>query len=173
MATRMNPYPNGPGQTSGRSDGSRTMTIHDVPTGEQGGEGGSGSGGAGGEASSDGGVLRLRGGGGNTRRVVWSSETVDNEGMGKKKSKSESTEIRALKGNIREILTVALHPSFPPQSAASSTRGGNSMNRQMTRLAPNLTPRYRVCRHLIPMTTSTHQDHCATKEHYSQEWSYS
>ncbi|WOO81188.1 Type 1 phosphatases regulator YPI1 [Vanrija pseudolonga] len=33
------------------------------------------------------GVLRLRGGPVRRQRVVWSSETVDNEGMGKKKSK--------------------------------------------------------------------------------------
>jgi hypothetical protein len=102
MATRMNPYPTGPGQTSGRSDGSRTMTMHDVPTGEQGGEGDSGSGGAGGEGSSDGGVLRLRGGG-NTRRVVWSSETVDNEGMGKKKSKSMSASKNDMKINVDSL----------------------------------------------------------------------
>lgn len=40
-------------------------------------------------AASPSGVLRLRGGG-NTRHVVWTDETVDNEGMGKKKSKSAS-----------------------------------------------------------------------------------
>lgn len=70
------------------------MTIHDVPTPEQGGSSsgpGRGTGDDEGEGSNAG-VLRLRGGGGNTRRVVWSSETVDNEGMGKKKSKSGSLE---------------------------------------------------------------------------------
>ena len=36
------------------------------------------------------GVLRLRGGPNQRQKVVWSDETVDNEGMGKKKSKSKS-----------------------------------------------------------------------------------
>jgi len=35
------------------------------------------------------GVLKLRGGPARRQRVMWSDETVDNEGMGKKKSKSE------------------------------------------------------------------------------------
>ena len=35
------------------------------------------------------GVLRLRGGPIRRQRVMWTEETVDNEGMGKKKSKSE------------------------------------------------------------------------------------
>ncbi|GMK55227.1 hypothetical protein CspeluHIS016_0202830 [Cutaneotrichosporon spelunceum] len=39
------------------------------------------------ETPSSVGVLRLRGGPGRRQRVVWTSDTVDNEGMGKKKSK--------------------------------------------------------------------------------------
>lgn len=35
------------------------------------------------------GVLRLRGGHSSARRVVWTDDTVDNEGLGRKKSKSE------------------------------------------------------------------------------------
>lgn len=35
------------------------------------------------------GVLHLRGGPTRRQRVMWTSDTVDNEGMGKKKSKSE------------------------------------------------------------------------------------
>jgi hypothetical protein len=35
------------------------------------------------------GVLKLRGGPSRRQRVVWTDETVDNEGMGKKKSKSK------------------------------------------------------------------------------------
>lgn len=35
-------------------------------------------------------VLHLRAGPSTERRVVWTEETVDNEGLGKKKSKSES-----------------------------------------------------------------------------------
>lgn len=36
------------------------------------------------------GVLRLRGGPVRRQRVVWADEVVDNEGMGKKSSKSKS-----------------------------------------------------------------------------------
>lgn len=85
-----------PGHTAGPTDGSRTITIHDVPTGEQGGssdEAGSSSGRGGA------GVLRLRGAANPSRRVVWQEGTVDNEGMGRKKSKSELETLR--KGNIR------------------------------------------------------------------------
>lgn len=90
ITTRMNAYPTRPGQTAGTADGSRTITIHEVPTGQESRrrrlddeeEDGEES------CSTEAGVLRLRGGG-NTRRVVWTEETIDNEGMGKKKSKSE------------------------------------------------------------------------------------
>jgi len=43
-----------------------------------------------GEPSESVGVLKLRGGPSRRQRVVWSEGTVDNEGMGKKKSKSAS-----------------------------------------------------------------------------------
>lgn len=73
--------------TEGRSDGSRTQTIHDVPTtGEGGALAGPSTGGAQSEPQ---GVLRLRGGHSSARRVVWTEDTVDNEGLGRKKSKSE------------------------------------------------------------------------------------
>ncbi|BEI93339.1 uncharacterized protein CcaverHIS019_0509670 [Cutaneotrichosporon cavernicola] len=42
---------------------------------------------SGSETPSSVGVLRLRGAPGRRQRVVWTSDTVDNEGMGKKKSK--------------------------------------------------------------------------------------
>ncbi|KDN47365.1 hypothetical protein K437DRAFT_246103 [Tilletiaria anomala UBC 951] len=72
------------------SHGSRTMTINETPTSEQENDNGEGSSqgptvgrlilrGAGGEA----GRIRPRSG----RRVVWTEGTIDNEGMGKKKSK--------------------------------------------------------------------------------------
>jgi protein phosphatase 1 regulatory subunit 11 len=64
--------------TSAPSDGSRTMTIESLAF----------------DTPSDGneivGVLRLRGGPRrNRQRVVWGEDVVDNEGCGKKKSKSE------------------------------------------------------------------------------------
>jgi protein phosphatase 1 regulatory subunit 11 len=40
-------------------------------------------------STSSAGVLRLRGGPTRRQHVAWSTDTVDNEGMGKKKSKSE------------------------------------------------------------------------------------
>jgi protein phosphatase 1 regulatory subunit 11 len=86
----MNRTAHRPGHLSGRTDGSRTLTIHDVPTPEGGDDtGGVGQGGAGPSSIPDG-VLRLRGAGNpSSRRVVWSDDTVDNEHMGKKSSKSE------------------------------------------------------------------------------------
>lgn len=76
------------------SHGSRTMTIDQTPAANNGAEG------AGNDSPM--GVLRLRGhrlseanadaGSGTTtqrgRRVAWSEDTVDNEGLGKKKTKS-------------------------------------------------------------------------------------
>jgi len=63
------------------SDGSRTITIRDSQPREEGDEGGSHD-----SSSNEVGRLTLRGG--RTRpRVVWSEDTVDNEGAGKKSSK--------------------------------------------------------------------------------------
>ncbi|CAO1638571.1 unnamed protein product [Sympodiomycopsis kandeliae] len=77
-------------RTTGASDGSRTITIHDVPTPE-GGDGDAGAGSSQGPGTIDG-VLRLRGARSqheeqDRRRVVWTDDTIDNEGIGKKKSK--------------------------------------------------------------------------------------
>lgn len=69
-----------PGHTAPANDGSRTVTIHGSQTPEAG------------PSSQPDGVLRLRGDAGantSSRRVVWTEDTIDNEGMGKKKSKSE------------------------------------------------------------------------------------
>lgn len=75
-----------PGQADEASSGSRTVTVHDVPSRrEERQQAQSSEDDA--QQQPSAGLLRLRGGG-NTRRVVWSEETVDNEGMGKKKSKS-------------------------------------------------------------------------------------
>jgi protein phosphatase 1 regulatory subunit 11 len=78
------------GNTSNPSHGSRTLTISDAQPREEGGpsrDAGSGAG------PSDPGVigsLNLRGGEGGGRRVMWTDDTVDNEGAGRKKSKSTS-----------------------------------------------------------------------------------
>lgn len=63
------------------------------------------------------GVLRLRGGPVRRNHVAWSSETVDNEGLGKKKSKSEPSQFA--------MLTV--------QSVAYITSRGNSTNPRPSR----------------------------------------
>lgn len=81
MATRPRP-----GQTAAGTYASRTLTIHETPTPEAGGDDDQGGGDQGDREHA---ILRLRGGNLNQRRVVWTEETVDNEGMGRKKSKSE------------------------------------------------------------------------------------
>ncbi|KZS92529.1 hypothetical protein SISNIDRAFT_117348 [Sistotremastrum niveocremeum HHB9708] len=70
-------------QTSAPSDGSRTITVHEFEQGNGGPEGASGSSGP------SVGVLRLRGHASRRQgpRVAWKAEVIDNEGMGKKKSK--------------------------------------------------------------------------------------
>jgi protein phosphatase 1 regulatory subunit 11 len=62
--------------------GSRTLTQTATPAR------GAGEDTNNGEPSEPVGVLKLRGGPSRRQKVVWSEETVDNEGMGKKKSKS-------------------------------------------------------------------------------------
>ena len=65
---------------------SRTMTISPTPDNNESGPSRSDHG-----RESSIGVLKLRGGPVRRQRVMWSDETIDNEGMGKKKSKSESS----------------------------------------------------------------------------------
>lgn len=67
--------------------GSRTQTITPTPALEAGTEAGPSRPSA---VVPPTGVLKLRGGTGRKAKVVWSEEVVDNEGMGRKKSKSES-----------------------------------------------------------------------------------
>lgn len=74
LATR-----NGP-STSAPGDGSRTITITPTPSGEEGAEGSS---------SGTVGTLRLEPKKKASPRVAWDEGVVDNEGCGKKKSKSE------------------------------------------------------------------------------------
>ncbi|GAA5981559.1 hypothetical protein JCM11641_004097 [Rhodosporidiobolus odoratus] len=81
MATAFGP------RTSAASHGSRTMTITSTPSGENTGSdptSGANEAGPSGEVV---GVLRLRGRGPAGPRVQWTDETVDNEGLGRKKSK--------------------------------------------------------------------------------------
>lgn len=68
------------------------------------------------------GVLRLRGGPTVRRpRVNWSAETIDNEGMGRKKSKSECGAVRVLSTQASVADTLGYF-----QSAASTTSHGVS-----------------------------------------------
>lgn len=71
------------GRLAGPSSGSQTITVDQADVSREG------------QADSAAdvgpvGVLHLRATAGTSRHVVWSEETIDNEGMGKKKSKSES-----------------------------------------------------------------------------------
>ena len=90
LNTRMRP------STGTPNDGSRTITIRDSQPREEGDESaddvnadGVDQTGRNGRDGRDVGVLRLRGGPSNQPRVSWKEDVVDNEGMGKKKSKSE------------------------------------------------------------------------------------
>ncbi|EIM91611.1 uncharacterized protein STEHIDRAFT_118634 [Stereum hirsutum FP-91666 SS1] len=81
------PATRGGPSTSAPGDGSRTMLVTDsqprpegAGTGDDAGDHGSGDG-------TTAGRLRLRGAAGTRPRVAWVEDTVDNEGMGKKKTK--------------------------------------------------------------------------------------
>jgi protein phosphatase 1 regulatory subunit 11 len=82
LSTRRNPG------TRGAADGSRTLTLRDDQPREDDGAGAPGAGPSG--TAPDDGVLHLRGGphAARPRRVMWTEDTVDNEGAGRKKSKS-------------------------------------------------------------------------------------
>lgn len=74
LQTRRGPATSAPG------DGSRTITIHDSqpveePSGDSGGDGSQPT-------------LQLRGGPRSKGKVAWDADVVDNEGCGRKKSKS-------------------------------------------------------------------------------------
>jgi len=69
--------------TSAPTDGSRTIVIHDSQPREDDDAEGSGADGEEHEV----GVLALRGGPRSRQRVAWTEDVIDNEGMGKKKSK--------------------------------------------------------------------------------------
>ncbi|THH10885.1 hypothetical protein EW145_g1038 [Phellinidium pouzarii] len=75
--------------TAAPSGGSRTMILHDSQPREEGIPDAAGNEHASGDdAGRVQSVLRLRGGPRATPRVAWTEDVVDNEGMGKKKSKS-------------------------------------------------------------------------------------
>jgi protein phosphatase 1 regulatory subunit 11 len=68
--------------------GSRTMTIHPEELAEE--QGSASSGEANDSSTQPVGTLKLRGGGGQSsnRKVKWDDDVIDNEGLGRKKSKS-------------------------------------------------------------------------------------
>jgi protein phosphatase 1 regulatory subunit 11 len=68
---------------SAPTDGSRTLIITDSNPREEGDPSNAPDG-----PSPPVGLLRLRGGPRNTQRVVWGEDVVDNEGCGRKSSKS-------------------------------------------------------------------------------------
>lgn len=72
-----------PTYTANTNDGSRTITIHDVPTPEGGADDDEDN-----FSSHPRPVLKLRGGPKSKQRVAWKEEVIDNENAGKKKSKS-------------------------------------------------------------------------------------
>lgn len=76
--------------TSAPLDGSRTITLRDAQSHpEVDNAAGGGAGPSSGEPNTTVGVLKLRGAQRRTRqRVAWGADVVDNEGCGKKKSKS-------------------------------------------------------------------------------------
>ena len=87
------------GSSAPATDGSRTIVLHDAqPREEGGGESDAGRGETSDAAGSIGsgadrerdvvGVLRLRGARRRGPRVAWTEDVVDNEGLGRKKSKS-------------------------------------------------------------------------------------
>lgn len=75
-----------PAFTGTPNDGSRTITVHDVPTPEKGADDEDDQG----VASHPRPVLKLRGGPRSKQRVAWKEEVIDNENCGRKKSKSTS-----------------------------------------------------------------------------------
>jgi protein phosphatase 1 regulatory subunit 11 len=92
-----------PAQTTQPESGSRTLTQTSTPArGTENNDAG---------PSEPVGVLKLRGGPSRRQKVVWSEETVDNEGMGKKKSKSKWGYIT---GEIREMELTRLSLLYLP-----------------------------------------------------------
>lgn len=85
MALRLRPR-----ESNNPPSGSQTITSS--PTTDEQDQEGSGSASGSGRERENGteiGVLRLRGGPVRRQRVVWAEEVIDNEGMGRKSSKSE------------------------------------------------------------------------------------
>ena len=65
-------------------------------------------------------MLRLRGGPARRQRVMWSEGTIDNEGMGKKKSKSASTDVRSL---LTTVCCIYHRPKAFDESSSESSSG--------------------------------------------------
>lgn len=89
------------------SDGSRTITVHD----NQPGEGGTHDGTSGESLAV--GTLRLRAAPRSRQRVVWRDDVVDNEGAGKKSSKSMCILVSLL---MHTAHTICLSLLYIPQA---------------------------------------------------------
>lgn len=137
---------NGP-STSAPGDGSRTLTITNNPTREEDGDE-QGDDSEGGQVI---GTLRLR----TTRqtgpRVAWDDDVIDNEGFGKKKSKSKFFFFHFSKTFLSNSHLIVFHLRFLLQFAAFTINHGDSTSRRlrMTRL---LTLMIRILVHIMTMT---------------------
>ncbi|KAF4615826.1 hypothetical protein D9613_012433 [Agrocybe pediades] len=109
------------------TDGSRTMTITRDPTKEHPDSDENEEQGPGGQAV---GTLHLRGARRPTNRprVAWNEDVIDNEGCGKKKSKTWSSAVRVLRD--RFISHQPTRPAQPDLFAAYTTNLADSTNHQ-------------------------------------------
>ena len=137
---------NGP-STSAPGDGSRTLTITNNPTREEDGDE-QGDDSEGGQVI---GTLRLR----TTRqtgpRVAWDDDVIDNEGFGKKKSKSKFFFFPFFQTFLSNSHLIVFHLRSLFQFAAFTINHGDSTSRhlRMTRL---LTLMIRILVHIMTMT---------------------
>jgi hypothetical protein len=139
---------NGP-STSVAGDGSRTLTITNDPTREENGDE-QGDDPEGGQVI---GSLHIR----TTRqtgpRVAWDEDVIDNEGFGKKKSKSNSFFFPSLKNFSIEFSSNCISSLF--QFAAFTINHGDSTSHHL-RMDRLLTLMIRVLVHtMMTMTTTT------------------
>ena len=89
--------------TSAPSDGSRTITLRDSQPREEGDDAGSSHD----PAASEVGRIPLRGGR-QRPRVVWAEDTVDNEHMGKKSSKSAWSQLLNASAVVHHLFLASL-----------------------------------------------------------------
>lgn len=104
--------------------GSRTMTVTPTTDSEAGPSTSSPP--ASREETPEVGVLRLRGGPTRRQRVMWTTDTVDNEGMGKKKSKSRSiTAMFACCQANKQVCCIYHKPRRFDESSSESESGSD------------------------------------------------